>query len=173
MGSRLKFAFAAAAMIYGAGAYAADAATPWVTPLKCGDAQARFTVSCSKAKSANERNSCKMPQKLEFLDQSGAVIKTVNLPVYAPGEQAKYKAAGTDQQMFAMTYSCVKLDGKDYFNIYYSANTGAEEFNEKENQFSASGEFVPPGKLRDRIGVADGENPDRNKDHHIKAASFN
>ena len=152
-------------------ALAQAAATPWVTAMKCGDAQARFTVSCSKAKSADERNNCKMPQKIEFLDKSGAVVKSLSAPVYAAGEQAKYKAAGTDQQIFAMSYSCVKLDGKDYFSVYYSANTGAEEFNEKEDVFSATGDVLADGPLQDRILKADAASTDRNKNHPIKAAS--
>lgn len=158
------------AMALAAAAHAADA--PWVTPMKCGEAQARLTVSCTKARSSDERNSCKMPQKLEFLDKNGAVIKTQNVPLYAPGEQAKYTAAGTDKKMFAVYYSCIKLDGKDFFSLYYAADTGNEETNEQENEFAANGDLITDQTLSLRIGRADAENPDRNKDHHINAVSF-
>ena len=168
MNSIFKTALLASAMLATSTTWAAGFSS-WVTPMKCGDATARYTATCAKGKEEG-RDDCKQPQMLEFLDKTGAVIKTIKLPVFQPKEIATFKTAGTADEMFGRNWACIQSEGKSYFMIYYASYSGGEaEGNEKYEFYSAAGEGVVAKAAQDKLYAADEANTDKKKAHKLKS----
>jgi hypothetical protein len=151
----LTFAFVATT------SFAAEKTVTWTTPMQCGTAKARYIVQCVPSKDPDDHSECKDTQKLEFLNDAGAVAKSVAFPVYQKGERAMYEKAGTMGDMFAFNWSCNVANGKPYFQIYIvSSAMGNAEGNEKWEVYGGNGDAVLDKALLDKLARSKGS-PDK------------
>ena len=157
MVSRIQSSLAVMSLLMLNSIYAADRYVAFVTPMQCGEITAQISLNCIKSKDPTALNDCKMPQKMTFLSDASQNLKSIQIPSIQPNEIAIFKKGGTDQSMFAHTWSCIK-QGKDaYLLISYSdPEMGKNPYSEYLEIYRATGEkMLAKDQIQQILGIKD------------------